>query len=351
MDGIFENFVSLGFNCSVALAMEKMGLRCCRGPFDWYISDFEGVLSMLENDFSDFLYAPNLQMKSKGQFEDIKYHFLYPHEILAGQKVEDNLEKIRKKYEKDITNFNRMVKAKTCFIRAVSDLRELNFVNTRIEKVYRIIREHNKENDIIFLIRKKDWQCIEDCNMPHVFLIDGYNNEDCEKNILFEKNHDIISFLEQHSDAAKRGRNILFSVKKTECMFKRYYARYGIAAKLFYMKGNEVSAIRYLERNAIEKVAVFGCGQLGKMVREVIGGGRVSYFLDAHSTVEYEGETPVYGIVPRNWDVDIIIFTPVWEEEKIRGWCREIYGREVPVIGLQDFCAECLQEMDLGIIT
>lgn len=58
-DNIFEtnykHVISLGFFCSVALELERKGLRDASYPFDWLISDFQGVIKVIENRFYDFL--------------------------------------------------------------------------------------------------------------------------------------------------------------------------------------------------------------------------------------------------------------------------------------------------------
>lgn len=58
-DNIFEtnykHVISLGFFCSVALELERKGVRDASYPFDWLISDFQGVIKVIENRFYDFL--------------------------------------------------------------------------------------------------------------------------------------------------------------------------------------------------------------------------------------------------------------------------------------------------------
>ena len=49
------NCISLGYFCSVALELERIGLRSASYPFDWTISDFEGVIDAIENNFIHFL--------------------------------------------------------------------------------------------------------------------------------------------------------------------------------------------------------------------------------------------------------------------------------------------------------
>ena len=60
----FSNIVSLGSFCSVAMELEKKGLRGASYPFDWLISDsFECVISEIENGFGDFLNLEFLNLR------------------------------------------------------------------------------------------------------------------------------------------------------------------------------------------------------------------------------------------------------------------------------------------------
>ena len=65
---MFEKFISLGWYCGTAAAMSKLGIRSFSGPFDWYQSDFSGVLNCLDNDFDDFLEKKNLVQLDIQQF-------------------------------------------------------------------------------------------------------------------------------------------------------------------------------------------------------------------------------------------------------------------------------------------
>ena len=38
----YKHFISLGYFCSVAMELERFGLRSESGPFDWVISDMRG---------------------------------------------------------------------------------------------------------------------------------------------------------------------------------------------------------------------------------------------------------------------------------------------------------------------
>lgn len=52
----FKHYISLGYFCSVALELEKCGLRSQSSPFDWNITwSFKGVIEAINNRFEDAL--------------------------------------------------------------------------------------------------------------------------------------------------------------------------------------------------------------------------------------------------------------------------------------------------------
>lgn len=53
-------FVSLGCNCDVAHLLRYSGLRKKAYPFDWCITPNETIVTLIENDFSDFVNVNNL---------------------------------------------------------------------------------------------------------------------------------------------------------------------------------------------------------------------------------------------------------------------------------------------------
>jgi len=63
--------------------MARYGLRNHSGPFDWYFSDFDSILNLIETDFSDFMVKENLIVNSSNHkiFRDKKYGFVCQHDI------------------------------------------------------------------------------------------------------------------------------------------------------------------------------------------------------------------------------------------------------------------------------
>jgi len=106
---MFDNFISLGVNCLIASALSKHGLRSTSGPFDWCTSSLEGVLTLLENDFFDFMNYKNLRVdkEKKGVFDDIKYKINYNHDVKVS--LENDYADIKEKYQRRIERFREMI--------------------------------------------------------------------------------------------------------------------------------------------------------------------------------------------------------------------------------------------------
>jgi len=77
------HYISLGYFCSIAMDLEKLGLRTESSPFDWLISDFEGVIRALLDDPEGF---------SIEGFEE--YYSLQEREMLS--EVQERLLRSRK---------------------------------------------------------------------------------------------------------------------------------------------------------------------------------------------------------------------------------------------------------------
>lgn len=51
----FENIISLGAFCFIAGNLRSLNLRTQAFPFDWNITDMKTVITLLNNNFEDFV--------------------------------------------------------------------------------------------------------------------------------------------------------------------------------------------------------------------------------------------------------------------------------------------------------
>ena len=151
----YKNCISLGCFCGTAASMGKFGLRSHSGPFDWYFSDFNSVLKIIETDFSDFMKKENLWFDDSDckVFYDTKYGFKCGHDV--DRDFEAEYPSIYQKYMRRAEQFKKDIKFPTCFIRTVKDEEEICFIEENQKYIYNVLRKENGNNNIIFLLNRK----------------------------------------------------------------------------------------------------------------------------------------------------------------------------------------------------
>ena len=153
-------YISLGYFCSVAIELEKLGLRSESSPFDWVISDFEGVMMAIQEQFSNFLDYEYLQQdKSKHEiYKNIKYNIKFFHDFDKYLSLDEQLPGVKEKYTRRINRFYKSIAEPTLFIRYISDEEKLNsksvelsWIENNYEQILTTLKSFNKENDILFI--------------------------------------------------------------------------------------------------------------------------------------------------------------------------------------------------------
>lgn len=336
----FENFISLGCNCGVACALERYGLRSSRSPFDWCISDWMGIEKALATEFKGFMELENLDLEQKGQFRDIYYNIYYPHELLAGESLENKFAEIKHKFNKDILRFYESIKSTTCFIRAIQNKEELLYLEENFTRIESIIKKYNPNNSIVFLVQESDFNDL--IRLPLVFKVDNYSNEDCERNIMFEHNPKLVEYLHKVSREDYRARNLQYSVKKLWNMHDKWWYRYRIMTLLDKVDSQKLQ--NFLKVNDVNSIAIWGGGYIGNCVHErvCLAGVEVKYYLDAYSTSNQQNNVPVYGVEPRETDVDMVVITPEWDMDFIKKKLIDIYVNVPKCVSVIEFLEECV---------
>lgn len=155
-----EKYISLGYFCSVALELEKYGLRSFSSPFDWCISDFDGVILCLEEQFADFLNYDYLAQNSKepAHYKNLKYNISFFHDFIGHISLDKQLKSVQEKYNRRICRFLKEIESPTLFIRYISDERkrdgkaeELIYIENNYQKILSVLKSFNDRNDILFI--------------------------------------------------------------------------------------------------------------------------------------------------------------------------------------------------------
>ncbi len=129
--------ISLGGDCSVAYQLEQCGYRSCAYPFDWIRSSLDDIISLLRNNFDEFvdggqlLYKrstdnfkfvidnneENVQVECGHIYQHKKYKSIqFCHDFV--DDTQSNLVQVQEQYRRRITRFQQTIYSKSCiFIR------------------------------------------------------------------------------------------------------------------------------------------------------------------------------------------------------------------------------------------
>lgn len=158
-----QHYISLGYFCSVASELDCLGLRNESSPFDWLISDFEGVIAAIKNNFEDFLaydyLAQNRQRPS--YYMNTKYNVHFYHDFSPRTPLKEQLPLVQEKYQRRINRFYASISEPTLFIRYISDeqpvndsSQELLWIEEHYDEIIALLKSFNPENEIIFIANK-----------------------------------------------------------------------------------------------------------------------------------------------------------------------------------------------------
>lgn len=201
----YEHVISLGYFCGPSSELEKIGLRDASYPFDWLISDMEGIMDCIKNDFKGFLKEDTLyQYKSnKGYYKNTEYNFHFYHDFSNKNKLKDQLPSVEEKYSRRIERFKENTKCTTLFVRYVENQNEMNFILNNYNDVISQLRESNESNDLLLISNSE-----VDGKQLEVFKVEKDKNDSVAR-LFLGKNKKLEHFLNSDIyDAEKRQKNI-----------------------------------------------------------------------------------------------------------------------------------------------
>ncbi|MBO5286842.1 MAG: hypothetical protein J6B34_01825 [Clostridia bacterium] len=149
----FQNVISLGHFCSVAMELERIGLRKASYPFDWVIaSDFEKVCQLLSTRFEGFLEKDSLlQEKNPKYYFNEKTEIHFYHDFSPKLSLDAQYEDVKKKFERRIKRLFEDITTPTLFIRYITNKRELEYILNSKDSINELIKKYNPDNEIIYI--------------------------------------------------------------------------------------------------------------------------------------------------------------------------------------------------------
>lgn len=153
----YENVVSLGYFCSVASEIERIGLRTHSGPFDWQACvDFRKRIELIDTHFKDFF--ENLNEDGLYQLVSAPHSYFMKavgvflvHDFTKYKPLANQLPEVKRKYERRVASFYRQISQKTLFIYYVNRDTDADYINQNLGHIKSVLCKFNSCNEIIFV--------------------------------------------------------------------------------------------------------------------------------------------------------------------------------------------------------
>lgn len=150
----FNHVISLGYFCSVAMELERKGLRTASYPFDWVLSDnFEKVIKMIETNFEGFLDYDNLyQEEILDHYYNSNVQIHCYHDFNSVDSLEKQIVDVSEKYKRRIERFYKSISEPTLFVRYCRDKTEEKFIRENEKKIGKILKSYNPHNSLLYIV-------------------------------------------------------------------------------------------------------------------------------------------------------------------------------------------------------
>lgn len=226
---IYNNVVSFGCMCSLALHLKKLGLRSSSGYFDWVTSDIEKNIELVENNFEGFFDTKYFKQEFPGYahlITNTKYRVVYTHVFDPKSTLKKQYQKCRRYVQKKIDNFYKSLNDNCLLIYYSRSEQENNWIKTHQELIKEFCDKH--KCDMAFVLNF-------DIEGPFAFpkFVIPQNNIHKPNgggvSYPFEHTEELDDFLISHYDIEKRQKNLSF--KSKESLIHRIKRRLGAHKK------------------------------------------------------------------------------------------------------------------------
>lgn len=200
----FSHIISLGFFCSTALELERLGLRDNSMPFDWCISEWNGVERLLKNHFKGFLDYHLLYQNSNNPriYKNIEYGISFHHDFDKYKSLKMQLMNVQEKYMRRIERFYTNILEPTLFVRYIMNQEELKYLEYNYSFISRFLCQFCPENNIIFIGNSE----LGNSSLPY-YIVEKDENDSVAREP-FSQNTLIYEMIENRYDHNKKEQNL-----------------------------------------------------------------------------------------------------------------------------------------------
>lgn len=154
----YKHVISLGWFCSVAEEIDKLGLRNASYPFDWILSDFKTVFDVIEGVCVDYLDAEQLVQDDK--IKNFYSHrnrkcLTFVHDVNPYLDYQREIEKAEKKYARRLERLRHDMREPSIFLRYIMDSEEYQVIVEKRKEIENWIKSYHPDNQIIFIANEE----------------------------------------------------------------------------------------------------------------------------------------------------------------------------------------------------
>ena len=155
---LYKHVISLGWFCSVAEEIEKLGLRSASYPFDWILTDGKTVEEIMKGEFADYLKSDKLIQDA--EVPNMYHHsgrkcLVYVHDIDPYENYENQIEKAQMKYARRLTRLRHDICEPCIFLRYIQDEEEYRYIVKKHDEISSWLQGFNPENQIVYIANKE----------------------------------------------------------------------------------------------------------------------------------------------------------------------------------------------------
>ena len=150
----FSHVISLGWFCSIALEIERIGLRDASYPFDWLLTQsFKDVLMLIENRFQDWLEYDDMWQYDidPAHWYNKRFRISFFHDFKKSRRLKNQLDAVTEKYNRRIKRFFIAISEPTLFIRYIYNQKEADFISKNFKNIENSLKKYNRQNQIIYI--------------------------------------------------------------------------------------------------------------------------------------------------------------------------------------------------------